>query len=228
VARKSDNTLPLNTPASLKDAFELTSIEPKKAPETTENVLGNRLRALRVEKKLTIRALSELSGLAINTLSMVENGKTSPSVSTLQQLARALGVPITAFFEAESLEKQVVYVRKNERPKADFKTTRLEHLGMDLARNVIQPFVVTLEAGAGSGTRLIVHTGHEFVYCLSGKVLYTIDEQSYLLESGDSIIFESHLPHRWQNVDAQPSKIILVLCPADTLDTPAEKHFPIK
>ncbi len=69
------------------------------AEESTEAQVGQRLRELRQQKNLSVRALASLSGLAINTLSMIENGRTSPSVSTLQVLARALEVPIASFFE---------------------------------------------------------------------------------------------------------------------------------
>ena len=76
-----------------------------------------------------------------------------------------------------------------------------------------------------SGERMIVHTGHEFVYCLSGRVLYTIDEIEYALEPGDSVVFEAHLPHRWQNIYEGESKIILVLYPLDQREETGGRHF---
>jgi transcriptional regulator with XRE-family HTH domain len=187
--------------------------------------LGKRVRYLRKKRGYSLRALAELSGLAINTLSMIENEKSSPSVSTLQQLARQLEVPITAFFETDIQEKEVVYVNHTHRPSLQVQANFLEYLGKELVGNVIQPFVVTLEAGAASGPSRIVHTGYEFVYCLSGKVLYTIDEQIYLLESGDSLTFASHLPHHWENLAIAASQIILVMVPFDQREKPAEKHF---
>jgi quercetin dioxygenase-like cupin family protein len=54
---------------------------------------------------------------------------------------------------------------------------------------------------------------------------YTIQDRTYLLESGDSLLFESHLPHHWQNVEAAPSQALLVLCPSDARDRPTESHF---
>lgn len=193
-------------------------------PNPDVNV-GKRLHELRVEHDLSIRSLAEMSGLAVNTLSLIENGKTSPSVSTLQQLAVALNVPITAFFEADQERKQLIHTRATERPAAQVEDTHIEDLGAGLYNWVVQPLVVTLEAGANSGTGLIVHTGHEFVYCLEGRVLYMVDGKSYLLEAEDSLIFESHLPHRWENVDTTPSKMVLVLFPSDIRDKPAERHF---
>ena len=169
----------------------------KDAPNGTKSVdlpaeilIGNRVRELRNLRGLSLRKLAERSGLNINTLSLVENGKTSPSVSTLQQLARALEVHIAAFFASEPVSQRVVFTLHDHRPDAAFNNTHMENLGRDLAGNAVQPFVVTLAPSGGSGDRMIVHTGHEFVYCLNGRVLYMIDEKAYLLETGDSLVFE--------------------------------------
>ena len=229
----ADKNLP-GIPHTLQKAFETSNTVSESGGgerigvEDAEVHVGQRLRTLRQQKNLSIRALAARSGLAINTLSMIENGKTSPSVSTLQILARTLEVPMAAFFEQTTIEKKVVYVRRQQRPMVTVDTTRLEHLGKDLAGSAVQPFVVTLEPGSGSGQSLIVHTGHEFVYCLSGQVRYSIEGETYLLEAGDSIVFESHLPHHWQNTGTEPAQVILVLIPADARDAPAERHFPLE
>jgi len=195
------------------------------ASTTTEVDVGRRLRELRIERGQSIRALAEKSDLNVNTLSLIENGKTSPSVSTLQQLAQALQVPITAFFEIEPPQKSIVYQKTGQRPRAVFSHGTLEDLGAGLTLRGGQPLLVTLEPGTDSGPAPIVHTGHEFVYCLEGRLTYTIEDQSYLLEPGDSLLFEAHLPHRWQNVGAIPSRSLLVLCPSDENDRPTEQHF---
>jgi len=196
------------------------------APDTTEGVnVGRRLRELRAEHDLSIRALAEKSGLALNTLSLIENAKTSPSVSTLQQIAAALDVPITAFFETNTPRTRIVYTKAGSRPSADFAHGTLADLGAGMADPAVQPFVITLEPNRGSGSNPIVHTGHEFVYCLNGRITYTVEECTYLLEPGDSLLFESHLPHRWQNVDTQQAQAILILYPSDERDRPTERHF---
>jgi transcriptional regulator with XRE-family HTH domain len=226
-ADKNSSDLPLTLQRAFEASFTALD-ETSGGEEPAEARVGERLRELRQQKNFSVRALAALSGLAINTLSMIENGKTSPSVSTLQILARTLEVPIASFFEREAIAKKIVHGRSQRRPVVTVDTTRLEHLGKDLAGNAVQPFVVTLEPGSGSGQNMIVHTGHEFVYCLNGQVLYSIEEERYLLEAGDSIVFESHLPHRWKNTGGQPAQIILVLIPADGRDTPAERHFPLE
>jgi transcriptional regulator with XRE-family HTH domain len=194
----------------------------------SDDIVGKKIREIRSRRHLSLRKLAERSGLNINTLSLVENGKSSPSVSTLQHLARAMKVPMTAFFESEPDPKQVVFMRHDQRPQATFASTRMENLGKDLTENAVQPFVVVLEHGGSSGSELIVHTGHEFVYCLSGKILYLIDGIRYELEPGDSIAFESHLPHRWENLDEGESQMILVICPADQREKPGGYHFQME
>jgi transcriptional regulator with XRE-family HTH domain len=187
--------------------------------------VGGSLRRLREDKGLTIRSLAEDSGLSVNTLSLIENGKTSPSVGTLQQLAIALQVPITSFFETEIPKTSLVHYKAGKRPRAAFESGYLEHLGAGLRDRAFEPILITLEPLASSGPQPIVHTGYEFVYCIEGRLTYTVEDQIYLLEPGDSLLFEARLPHRWQNVDTVPSYSLLVLCPGDQRDRPAEVHF---
>jgi transcriptional regulator with XRE-family HTH domain len=187
--------------------------------------VGKQLRNLRTKQGLSIRALAEKSQLNVNTLSMIENGKTSPSVATLQQLAFALETPITAFFDSGAPKNKIAYHKASQRPQAAFAHGTLEDLGAGMISRGAEPFLVALEPHADSGPNPIVHTGREFVFCLEGQLSYTIEDQEYLLEPGDSLLFEAHLPHRWQNVGATPSRSLLVLCPSDTQDRPTERHF---
>jgi transcriptional regulator with XRE-family HTH domain len=187
--------------------------------------VGKCLRNLRTERDLSIRNLAEQSGLNANTLSLIENGKSSPSVSTLQQLANALKVPITAFFKTDVPKNNITYQKAGQRPLVAFNRGTLEDLGAGLTLHGGQPFIVNLEPKAGSGQTPIVHTGHEFVYCLEGHLSYQIDGNKYLLETGDSLLFEAHLPHSWKNIGDTPLRSLLVLCPTDESDHPDERHF---
>jgi transcriptional regulator with XRE-family HTH domain len=102
----------------IRSIFEEPMVIKKQTP--AEVLVGCKLRELRNRKGLSLRALADRSGLNVNTLSLVENGKSSPSVSTLQQLALALKVPIANFFESEPLEKRVVSTPADQRPQAAF------------------------------------------------------------------------------------------------------------
>jgi transcriptional regulator with XRE-family HTH domain len=222
VDRISKRTAPLRRRAPTHGSVAAKTSKPANAVD-----VGWRLRALRTEHKLSMRALAEKSGLNVNTLSLIENGKTSPSVSTLQQVAAALDVPIVTFFETETRKQHILHIKAGQRAAAVFAHGTMADLGAGMAERTIEPFVLTLGPNMGSGQQPIVHTGHEFVFCLKGRLLYTIEDQSYLLAEGDSLLFEAHLPHRWQNVDLEATQALLVLCPADARDEPTALHFAL-
>jgi transcriptional regulator with XRE-family HTH domain len=187
--------------------------------------VGRRLREIRVLQGFSLRALAEKSGLNVNTLSLIENERTSPSVSTLQQLAQSLQVPITEFFETNHGNKELVYQKEGKRPLVTFVHSTMEDLAAGMPRFGAEPIIVTLEPDADSGKKPIVHTGRELVYCLEGQITYTVDNEKYILEPGDSLIFEAYLPHQWKNTGPTRSRALLVLCPTDERDQPKERHF---
>jgi transcriptional regulator with XRE-family HTH domain len=187
--------------------------------------VGRRIREVRMGSGYSIRALAHLSKLNVNTLSLIENGHTSPSVSTLQLIAQTLQVPISTFFESEQDHRKVVYQHDGKRPHATFTHGVIEDLGAGMTRFGAEPLIVTLKPRAESGKIPIVHTGREFVYCLQGRITYHVDEEIYQLSPGDSLMFEAYLPHRWHNQDNTESKLLLVLCPMDERDQPKERHF---
>jgi transcriptional regulator with XRE-family HTH domain len=194
--------------------------------DTGEEIrVGDRLREIRLKLRLSLRELAKQSGLNVNTLSLIENGRTSPSVSTLQQLGQSLRVPITAFFETDHGEKKAVFQKNGARPHAAFAYGLIEDLGAGMPRFGTEPLIVTLNLNADSGKTPIVHTGREFVYCVEGKIAYTVDTETYVLEPGDSLLFEAYLPHHWKNLVTVPSRVLLVLCPMDGRDSPTERHF---
>ena len=187
--------------------------------------VGQRLREIRASRGLSMKSLAQMSGLNINTLSLIENEHTSPSVSTLQQLAQSLQVPITEFFETDHGSRKLVHQKQGKRPRVTFQHSTMEDLAPGMPRFGAEPILVTLEPDADSGRKQIVHTGREFVYCLDGHIVYTVDNEKYILEPGDSLIFDAYLPHHWKNIDSTPSRALLVLCPMDERDQPRDRHF---
>jgi len=187
--------------------------------------VGRQLRVMRKARRLSIRALAKLSGLSVNTLSLIENGKTSPSVSTLHQLAESLDVPITAFFEHEHPKRRIVHQRAGERQQLIFSQGQVEKLSAGMPHLGSEPFIARLEPGAMSGETPIVFPGREFIYCLEGHITYTIEGETFSLAPGDSLIFDSYTPHTWRNTAPTSSCALLVLCPEDSLDDSPEHYF---
>lgn len=173
--------------------------------------VGARLRELREASQLSMRGLAARSGLSANALSMIERGRTSPSVSTLYKLADALGVSITEFFGKPPAKLDVLLVRRDERARVPFTRGVWEGLGGEKFSGRVEPFVLTLEAGASSGQRVIIHSGHEFVYCLRGQLEYLVENLRYDLLAGDSLLFAAHLEHRWRNSGNTVTNALIIL-----------------
>jgi transcriptional regulator with XRE-family HTH domain len=221
---RSTTAVPARSSHRTKRAARLSGKLPTGAvPEVN---VGQRLRELRLERSLSIRALAERSGLNVNTFSLIENGKTSPSVSTLQQIALALQVPISAFFKTKHDHSKVVYQKAGQRPHAVFAHDEVWDLGAGMSRLGAEPLVIALNSRANSGKHPIEHTGRESVYCLEGCAAYGVGDETYQLNLGDSLMFEAYLPHHWQNLNEEaPSRLLLVLCPMDERDQPTERHL---
>ena len=173
--------------------------------------VGNRLRQLRESRNVSMRTLATMSGLSANALSMIERGKTSPSVSTLYRIAGALTVPVTDFFSPEEARKKVVFLKSDERPRLPFLRGLWEGLGGEQFTGKAMPFMLTLDNGASSGPNNMTHSGHEFVYCLRGQLEYQVENQLYLLESGDSLLFAAQLKHRWHNPGGNVTNALIVI-----------------
>jgi len=188
--------------------------------------IGAQVQAHRERLGLSIRGLAELCGLSPNTISLIERGATSPNVSTLHQLAKALQVPITSFFEDHRTEEQVVHSRPGERAFSGSTQVLLESLGSRLEDQCLEAFVVTLKPGAHSGPEAIVHCGHELVYCLEGITEYVIEEQVYQLTKGESLLFSARLPHSWRNPDSAERSVFLLAFECSGAGQPAEAHLP--
>ena len=193
-------------------------------PPAREPDVATRLRQLRNGQGLSLRRLGEMSGLSFNTLSLIENRKNSPSVSTLQQLAAALRVPVAAFFEADGARNAIVLQRKNRRPQGAFRHGTLEDLCVGSTIRRGQVLLVTLAPGADSGQAAIAHAGHDVIFCLEGRLTYVVDNRTYKLEPGDSLVFEGHMPHRWKNETDREARSLLIMCPSEEELRPME--FP--
>jgi transcriptional regulator with XRE-family HTH domain len=176
--------------------------------ETTLSV-ANQIRLLRNRRNLTQRELAEASGLSRNTLSLLERGQTSPTISTLKRLAIALDVDINAFFNTSDAES-IVFTKRGQRKNLQLSEVLMADLGVGLHDQLVTPLILRLNPGARSGTALS-HDGQDFVYCVKGEILYTVNGRAFVLEAGDSLLFDAHLPHRFQNPSGMESEVLVVL-----------------
>ncbi|MBZ0302722.1 MAG: cupin domain-containing protein [Anaerolineae bacterium] len=171
--------------------------------------VGLRLRTLREKQGWSLRELAEQCGLSFNAISRIERGENSPTVSTLHSLATALNIPMTAFFE-DAREQTLVQVKRDERLSSTADGIAMESLGIGLRDQQMEPFVVTVQPGAGNGDSPIVHSGEEFIHCLEGSIIYRVNADDYTLDSGDSLLFEATQPHCFYNPGEKPARLLMV------------------
>lgn len=192
--------------------------------QSPELNVGRRLRYLRRRQGLTQKELAQVCDLSANAVGLIERGESSPSVSTLGRLALALEVPIAELF-TETEEQTVVLTKKSQRVQAHRDQIQMENLAEGLSDQCMEPFLVTLQPGAGTGADPVAHLGEEFVFCLEGEIEYRVAGQAYQLEAGDSLTFQANQPHCWCNFSGEPARLLLIFHAAEEAQKWWQQHL---
>jgi transcriptional regulator with XRE-family HTH domain len=186
--------------------------------------VGEQIRQIRRWRGLTQSDLAEASGLSSNTLSLIERGQSSPTLSTLQKIAAALQIDINDFFAPSSLISRVCYIKTYQRSPVPLSKGSIANLASGFPDSMFAPAILRLETGARSGP-FVAHKGQELIFCLRGQLLYIVETRAFLLEPGDSLMFDSTRPHRWQNAGDETVEALLIICPVDFEADSLLKHF---
>lgn len=161
--------------------------------------IGARLKALRTAKKITIKALSEATGLSVGFISNIERDVNNPTINSLMKICDALGVDLQTFFSLP--ETDSVVMRKSDRQQLKtpvHPATICEIYPKN--SNHLQPCFITMEPGASYGDSPTGHGDDEICLVISGKVEFYIGEEVHLLEAGDCIYVRSFASHAMKNV----------------------------
>lgn len=176
--------------------------------------VGSRVRALREQRKYTIKALADKAGISIAHVSMIERGKGNPSFNTLVQIAHSLGVPLAQLLhETESYSP---VVKSSERRALDFHGTNegsVHELLTPSFRNAMEAVWVEEPPGYSSESTPFNHPGEEFGFIFEGRHTVWLDGVSYELEPGDSITYASTVPHWYSNRGSTVVKALWVITP---------------
>jgi transcriptional regulator with XRE-family HTH domain len=175
------------------------SSAPGAAEHTLEQAIGHQVRHHRKHAGLTVAELAVAAQISPGMLSKIENGQISPSLSTLQMLAAALNVPLTALFASFEQRRDCSYVPSGEGVVIRRRGTKVGHqyqlLGHSLDGDVVvEPYLITLSDDAVPYTGF-QHEGVEFIFMLTGEIEYAHADRSYMLSPGDAILFDSAAPH---------------------------------
>lgn len=178
--------------------------------DVTVALVGNRIRELRANRNLTLQALADRTGLSSSMLSLVERGKTSPSIGTLVAIASALDVHMTDLFDdVGAKETQPVVRLEDQQLYATREGVQRRVVRMDDTHG-IELVVNEYEPSTGSGGEPVHHQGHEFGLVLEGNLTVEVNGSEYELRPGDSISYDSRLPHKILNKGKKHVKAVWV------------------
>lgn len=208
---------PKAAPADSGDAAEYItgSGAPAARAGTLEDALGVQVRSLRRQLDLTVSDLAGAAGISVGMLSKIENGQISPSLATLQAISKALNVPITTLFSAFEERRDCSFVRSGQGVVIERRGTKVGHqyelLGHGLGGDiVVEPYLITLTEEAVPYTEFR-HAGVEFIYMLSGEVMYRHADRAYHLRPGDSLMFDSGAAHGPEELIVRPMTYLSVI-----------------
>ena len=176
--------------------------------------LGEKIKDLRTEKSLSLKELSEKSGISAAAIHKIEANGIIPTITTMMKIADSLGKNVSYFIEEDRKDNDVVFVPANRRePILTFKKG-LDLMGISAKQYgdfIMTAAYATVAVGASSGRNPMKHQGEELVYCLQGKIEFKIKRDTYVLSAGDSINFRTNIDHKWKNIGNKEAKLIWVL-----------------
>lgn len=195
--------------------------DPHRVREKHENVLeiaiGREVRHHRRQQNITVSELSTATGLSIGMLSKIENGNTSPSLTTLQTLANALSVPLTAFFKGFEEKREAVHTKAGQGVEMERAGTRanhqynlLGHIGSNASGVIVEPYLITL-SDKSDVFPTFQHSGIEMIYMLEGCVSYRHGDNVYDLKPGDTLFFDADAPHGPDELIDLPARYLAVI-----------------
>jgi transcriptional regulator with XRE-family HTH domain len=190
----------------------------EKIKDFEEIRVGEKIKILREGKGLSLKEVADLTGFSTALLSQMENHLVSPSLGTMIKLAKAFGVRVGDFL-GETEGEPYSIVRKDERKTVSRFASKdgvkygysYESLGFDKKDRHMEPFIVTLEPATVKAAKTSVHDGEEFIFVLEGEMEVILGNHTDVLYPGDSIYYDSTIPHRVQCHQDKITRILAVL-----------------
>ncbi|MDX1403103.1 MAG: cupin domain-containing protein [Woeseiaceae bacterium] len=161
--------------------------------------LGLKLKTLRKHRGLSQRKLAALAGVSNATVSLIEHGRTDPSMGLLKKLLDSLGVSFAEFFASDTRTREKYFYTRDELSEIGSGPISYLQLGSDLSDSQLQILYERYQPGADTGRSMLSHEAEEGGIVLEGRLEVTVGEQVQVLKAGDAYRFNSRLPHRFRN-----------------------------
>ena len=181
--------------------------------KTSEQELGQTIRRLREDQTTSLKSLADAAEVSESFLSQVERGVANPSVASLRRIAAALGTTIAALFQGNDGQGRLI--RSGDRARMIHPARRWEDtLLTPRSARRLQVILSVIEPGGGSGEEAYSHdSDEECVVVLRGSLEFGVGPDTYLLEEGDSLTFESRLPHWNRNPGEAKAEVLWIITP---------------
>ena len=188
---------------------------------TNNTIVGKKIQGIRESKNLSIEEISERSGLSAEQIQSIENDQYLPSLGPLIKIARALGVRLGTFVDDnDDLGPVVCRAADRERDRSisfsnDATEARQNMIYHSLAKQKagrhMEPFVIDVQPSEDKDFKLSAHEGEEFIYVMSGEVEIAYGKETYSLQEGDSIFYDSIVKHHVHGAPGKSAKILAVV-----------------
>lgn len=170
--------------------------------------IGPRLRRFRERAGLSQRALAQRAGVTNSTISLIESGKTNPSVGALKRILKGIPVGMSEFFAVAPEAERTVFYAAEELTEIGKGKVSLKQVGQTLYGRAMMILKETYDVGADTGRVMYGHEAEEGGIVISGRVEVTVGDQRKILGPGDAYYFDSRQPHRFRQVG--PEKCVVV------------------
>lgn len=177
------------------------------------DTLGVQLRTLRNRHGLSQRQLALRAGVSNATISLIEHGRTDPSLGLLKRILDALGVSFAEFFSAQSAIAEKYFYAEEELSEIGSGPVSYRQVGGDLLDSKLQILHERYRPGADTGHSMLSHEAEEGGIILKGRLEVTVADQVRTLSAGDAYRFNSRLPHRFRNTGSEDCIVVSACTP---------------
>jgi transcriptional regulator with XRE-family HTH domain len=177
--------------------------------------LGDTIRRLRKEKKLTLVEISKKTGVAQATLSRIETGTMIGTVESHQKIADVIGVSLAELYSGvDPRHDQTAHQKDTERKITHHtKNLQVELLTQESSKKKITPLLMTLQPEAETASEKNDRGVEKFVYVLEGDVKIRVDKEEFALKQGETLYFDASLPHQISN-QKKASRLLITVSPS--------------
>lgn len=177
--------------------------------------IGARLQRVRTAHGLSQRELAKRVGVTNSTISLIEQNKVSPSVSSLKKVLDGIPISLADFFTQDlDIAPDAPFYRAEELPDVGNDGIHYFLVGRHRPQRQMCILREVMPPGSDTGATMLVHEGEEGGVVVAGEVEVSVGAQVRVLRAGDAYYFESRVPHRFRNVGADDAVIVSANTPA--------------